>query len=178
MSNTFQTTVSLFQGAAVPGELFSDAPHIARSYICDSNGQPQIIGATGFSVTSQGIANAGNTGGTQIFAGILSNPKQQVSFGTTVGGPLAPTMTIPDNTQADLVTMGQLWVTLPADCNIGDLVCYNNTTGALTTIARGAHLAVGTSFAFATVIYLTPNFGAPQLAAIELDPTLPIPTLA
>jgi hypothetical protein len=74
--------------------------------------------------------------------------------------------------------MGQLWVTLPAACNIGDLLCYNNTTGAFTTIAPTAALAVGTSFAQARVIYLTPAISGTQLAVVELDPNYKIPVLA
>ena len=43
-------------------------------------------------------------------------------------------MTLPNDWNAELITMGELIVTLPAACSPGDLVTYNTTTGALATI--------------------------------------------
>jgi hypothetical protein len=169
----FQSTVALQQGFGVPGELYTDAPHKAQSFILESAlAAYNIIGATAFTVTSQGIAAAG---GTNPFAGILANPKVAPLQGTTTGT-LTPTLVLPNEAQADLVTMGDLVVTLPAAAAIGDLVVYDNTTGALTTIAPGANLPVGKTFAQAKVSFFTVS-GA-GLAVITLNPTWVIPVLA
>jgi hypothetical protein len=167
----FQSTVSIAQGFGVPGELYTDAPHKAQSFILESAlATYNIIGATAFTVTSQGIAAAG---GTNPFAGILANPKVAPLQGTLAGGSLAPTLVLPNEAQADIVSMGDLIVTLPAAAAIGDLVVYDNTTGALSTIAPGAGLPVGKTFAQAKVSFFT--VAAAGLAVITLNPTWVIP---
>lgn len=172
---TFQSTVSLQQGFGVVGELFSDGPRLARPYTIVSASAANNVFGRGFSVTSQGLANAGNTGGTQIFAGILVNPKGSASFGGS-GGPLTPTLTLANNSQGELLTEGSIIVTFAGAVNIGDLVIYDNTTGVLATIAPGVNLPVGKSFAFAFVDRYTTS--AAGLAVITLQPTLTIPVLA
>jgi hypothetical protein len=72
--------------------------------------------------------------------------------------------------------MGTFIVTLPDAAAIGDLVVYDNTTGAISTISPGDDLPVGKSFAYAMVTDRTVS-GA-GLGVITLTPTLPIPQLA
>jgi hypothetical protein len=166
----FQSSVFLAQGFGVPGELYTDGPHRAESFILESaSAAYNIIGATAFTVTNEGIAAAGGTG---VFAGILVNPKVYATSGT-VSGALAPTLTLPNETQAELLTMGSIVVTLPAAAAIGDSVIYDNTTGALSTIAPGADLPSGKTFANAVVDYYTVS--AAGLAVITLSPALVIP---
>lgn len=167
----FQATVFTTPGFGVPGELYTDGPHRAQSFILSSaDAAYNIIGATAFTVSSEGVAAAG---GTAPFAGILVNPKVYATSGTTGGGTLAPTMTLPNNTQAEILSMGSIVVTLPAAAAIGDYVVYDTTTGALSTIAPGADLPVGKAFAQAVVDYYTVS--AAGLAVITLSPTLVIP---
>jgi hypothetical protein len=173
-----QTTVYAAQGFGVVGEVYDDSPLRAQPFTLVSALASYNVFGRGFSVTSQGVANAGNTAGTQKFAGILINPKAHALFGDGTG-PLNPALVLPNQAVADLCTMGQVVVALPGVAAIGDLVCYNNTTGVLTTIAPSANLAVGTSFAFATVTRFTPAaVNGIYLAVIELSPTLIIPVLA
>lgn len=74
--------------------------------------------------------------------------------------------------------MGTIVVTLPAACAIGDLVVYDNTTGAISTIAPAAALPVGKTFANAVVAYITPNAVGAQLAVVQVSPALVISQLA
>ena len=111
------------------------------------------------------------------FAGFLVDPKDVALFGTG-SQPLAPTLNVPNNTLIECLTMGVIWVTLPAACNVGDSVVFNNTTGAISTIAPGATLANGTTFANAQVYYFEPDGSGAQLAAVVVDPTFPIPQAA
>jgi len=169
---TFQSTVSLKQGFGVPGEYFTDGPFRAESFILNSvSAAYNIIGATAFSIVSQGIAQAGNPS-SGVFAGILANPKTAPLQGGS-SGTLSPTLTLPNNAQADIVNMGTMVVTLPASAAIGDYVVFDNTTGALSTIAPGASLPSGKTFANAVVDYFT--VGGAGLAVITLTPTLVIP---
>jgi hypothetical protein len=171
----FQSTVSIIQGFGVPGELFTDAPYIVKPYtLVSASAAYNIIGATACTVTSQGVAEAGS-GGDFGFAGIIVDPKDQALFGVGAA-PLSPTLVLPNNSQVALCTMGNIVVTLPAAANIGDYVVYDNTTGALETIAPTDPLPVGTTFANAIVTDFT--VGGIGLGVITINPTYVIPQLA
>lgn len=164
----FQTVVNFYQGFGIPGELYDAGPHRAEPFTLNSaSAAYNIIGATAFSVVSQGIAAAGNSGGTAVFAGILVNPKAYASFGTS-SGPLFPTLTLANQTEAELLTMGSIIVTLPAACAIGDLVIYDQTTGALSTVTPGTSLPSGKNWAYAVVDRFTPGASGVNLAVIRV----------
>lgn len=137
-----QTTVNFVRALGVPGEFAYSGPNRTKAGILDSaSAAYNIIGATAFTVKTAADDQNPNApmivqaGGTGVFAGILANPKVYASFGTTAGGPLAPTMVLANDVNAEFVQMGELVVTVPAACNVGDKVLYDNTTGALSTQA-------------------------------------------
>ena len=171
----FQSTVSTLQGFGVPGDIFQDVPWIALSYILESGAEPNVVGSTAYTITSDGVAQAGN-GGTFGFAGILGSPKSYSLFGTG-GSPLAPTLILPNYTQGELFTQGMMIVTLPAAANIGDYVLYNDTTGALASMPPGDTATTGYSFANAIVSQFTQSTAGTALAVIQIIPVInPIPT--
>ena len=171
---SFQSTVSLQQGFGVPGELFTDGPYIALPYTINSAlASYNVIGATCCTVTSQGFCQAG-AGGTLGFAGFLVDPKDLALFGAG-GIPLNPTLTVPNFAVVECLTMGTIIVTLPAAANIGDYVVFDNTTGAISTIAPTTPLASGTTFANAQVTYYTQGISGSALAVITVNPTYIIP---
>lgn len=121
----FQGTVNTTQGFGVIGEIFTDSPTRAKSYILNSAANP--IG-NAYTISSEGVVVLGGTG---VFAGILVDPKTYALKGTT-SGTLTPTLTLPQYTQGELLTMGEIIVYLnSASAAIGDGVYYDNTTGAL-----------------------------------------------
>lgn len=170
-----QSTVFLQQGFGVPGDLYAaDAPYRGQPFILSSAlASYNIIGATMFTISSQGIAAAGGVS-PAAFAGLLVNPKVYSSSGATGSGPLSPTLTLANNVQAELATEGSFVVTLPAAANIGDYVIFDSTTGAISTIAPTVALPGGKLFGYALVDYLT--VASAGLAVITLTPTL-TPTL-
>jgi hypothetical protein len=169
----FQSAVSLLQGFGVPGEQFTDGPTRAETFtIVSASSSLNIIGATACTVTSQGVCAAGNVGGARVFAGILVDPKDVALFGTG-NQPLAPTLVVPNNSIVECASMGSFIVTLPAAANIGDSVIFDNTSGALSTIAPGIALPSGKTFANAVVDYYT--VAAAGLAVITMTPALVIP---
>jgi hypothetical protein len=172
----FQTTVSLTQGFGVPGEQYTDSPWRAQSFTINSaSAAYNIIGATMCSVTSQGFCAAGNTGGVLAFAGLMVNPKNIALFGAG-GIPLNPTLAVPNYTQIECATMGTFIVTLPGAAAIGDYVVYDNTTGAISTVAAGSSVpGSGKSWGNAIVDYYTVS-GA-GLAVITMNPGVGIPTV-
>lgn len=163
----FQSAVYLQQGFGVPGELFNDSPYRSQSYILNTADHPEynIVGATCCTITSQGNAEAGGTG---IFAGFIVDPKVYALQGTVAGGSLAPTLTIPNYTQVELLTMGSIVVTLPGAAAIGDVVIFNQTTGAISTQTPSTALPSGYSFANAVVDYFT--VAGAGLAVITVTP--------
>lgn len=128
-----QTAVYLDQAFGVVGEIVVDGPVIARPYLLDSADAADNVFGRAFTVSAQGKAEAGGTG---TFAGILSGPKQHASYGTTAGGPLAPTLTLANDIVAEMVSLtAGMVIAVPAACAIGDKVVYDTTTGVLSTVA-------------------------------------------
>jgi hypothetical protein len=140
---SFQSAVNIWSTLGVVGDLAFDGPLRAAPYNLYSNGTPNIIG-NAFTISIGGnpepsgnseIAGTATVGGTGIFAGILINSKQYASYGTTgIGGPLNPTLVLPDYSIGELATMGYFVVNLPGPANVGDLVTYDPLTGNLNSI--------------------------------------------
>ena len=143
--SAFQSAINATLALGVPGEMRDDGPARSKIWELYSNGTPNIVGATAFtlySTTSEaelaaGIAQAGGTG---TFVGLLVNPKAYATSGGGTGT-LSPTLTLPDYSLGELATVGAFYATLPAACNIGDMVIYNTTTGALATSPANARQA-------------------------------------
>jgi hypothetical protein len=155
---TFQATVNVLQGFGVPGEVQLHSPKRAESLIINSAGAtPNVYGFAATKSNTTNIAKMGGaiTNGSTVFAGIMVNPKAATLFGTTAGT-LAPTLAIPDNQQADFLTMGDVTVAVNTACNIGDLVSYSTTTGALSTYAPGGTVPAGTATVPNAVVYRYP----------------------
>lgn len=138
-----QTSVDIYNALGVNGDLAFSGPIRAKAYNLNSSGTPNVVGYA-FTVSSganpnpalnSGVAGTARVGGTGIFAGILINPKEYPLRGTALGGPLAPSLVLPDYAIGDLLTMGEVFVNLPGPANVGDLVTYDPLTGALNTVA-------------------------------------------
>lgn len=171
----FQTTVPFNLGLGVVGELFDDAPVRSQPFILDSASALNNVIGRGFSISAPGVARAGNSGALP-FAGILANTKTAASYGVT-GDTLGDTVTLPDYKVGEFVTMGSIVVALPAVAAIGNLVLYDGTTGALTTIAAGADLPVGRFFTGGVVTRFAQTESGGGLAVIQLTdaPVPPVP---
>ena len=154
-----QTASSQIQGFGVPGEKWVQGPWQSAPYAINSaSAAYNIVGSTFYTFTSQGNAQAGGTG---PFAGLLVNPKVYANYGN-----LTPTLTLPNNMEAEIATMGTYIVTVPASTTVGMWVYYNTTTGAIGTIAAGSSLPASSAWAHAVVYYMTPT--APGLGVIQM----------
>jgi hypothetical protein len=123
----FQSSVALQMAYGVQGEFAYDGPMRVHPWQLQSSPEPNVIGATAYTVVSEGIAMAGGTG---VFAGILVRPKEY----TYTGSVSTSTLTLPDDTVALLCTMGTLNLLLTTAGGIGDALIYDNTTGALASV--------------------------------------------
>ena len=163
---SFQTTVAQLQGFSVPGEIFQDVAWTCLTYTLESGAQPNVVGSTAYTITSQGIVQAGN-GGTLGFAGFLAIPKSYALNG--LDGALSPTLELANFTQAEIISHGMLVVSLPAAASIGDFIIYDNTTGAISSIPPSNTIPDGFSFANATVSQFTQSISGDGLAVILID---------
>ena len=129
---SFQSTVALAQGFGVVGEIILDGPLRAAPGVLKGTAANIVVGRAFTIDPSDGQYTPG---GAFPLGGILSNPKALQSVGTSSGGPLAPTLTVPAGTVADVVSMGLICVALATACNVGDKVTYATADGQLSALA-------------------------------------------
>lgn len=111
-------------------------------------------------------AVTGTGGPNTVLAGIMVNPKAHALYGTTAGT-LTPTLNVPDNAQADFLTMGTVVAALATACKPGDLVVYNVNTGALSAVEPGAAYGNTNALLPNSVIYRYVNAAA-GLSAVRM----------
>lgn len=144
MSAPIQSTVNIYNALGVPGDVAFSGPFRAQALNVNSSGaEPNTIGFA-YTMTNGGgnpdpsgaAPNAGScqVGGTGVFAGILVNSKEYAAFGTS-SSPLAPTFSLPDNSIGEFAFMGEIYIEIPGPANIGDFVYFDQTTGALGSVA-------------------------------------------
>lgn len=131
----FQKTIRYDQTFGVPGELAKDGPSRVRPGLLQSDDPlKNIVGATFYTQPSGG--GPVRAGGTGVPAGFLCNPKAYPGYGTLAGGPLAPTLILPNNLNGELLQMGYMIALVTnALVLLNDEVFYDSVSGALTTQA-------------------------------------------
>lgn len=124
----FQASVALNQGFGVVGEVVFEGPLRATPGVLKGTAANIVVGRAFTIDTADGQYSPGGTG---VYGGILAQPKALQSIGTSAGGPLAPTLTVPAGTVGEFVTMGEICVALDNAATIGDGVFFTNATGVL-----------------------------------------------
>ncbi|UAW63478.1 hypothetical protein KMZ15_05105 [Mycoavidus sp. HKI] len=162
----FQNTVRAEMTLGVPGELFTSGPMRVAPWTLVSD-KPNVIGYA-YTLVSERVAQVGGTG---PFVGILIHPKHYASCGTSEGI-LAPTLELRNNSRGELLTMGEIVVSLIPPADIGYVVIYDTTTGALSAIAKDKEIPEGSAEVPNTVIsgYVPTSYkpAAPELTVITL----------
>lgn len=181
----FQATVAAQIAAGVVGELAFDGPLRGQPAILNTadatlnvvgRAATIVSGATGSWAAGSAGANdpkpiIAAIGGAGVFAGILANPKVYANLGVA-GYALGSSLVLPNGVAVELVTEGDIFVSLPAAAAPGDVVYYLTTTGALVTTAPGAAKPANTgAYIIGTVVRFT-STGA-GLAVIHLEPVVP-----
>lgn len=144
--------------SGIPGNISHDGPTRAASAVIDSATETNNAFSRAF--TYKAGTDDVEVGGTGAFAGILINPKAyaidvEYARNATVG---------------EFLTMGEVYVQLGNDGNIGDPVSFNATTGVISageagTVIPGAHIARH-----------EPSAETPRLAVIALNGLVKLPT--
>lgn len=182
---SFQQSVGFTTAFGRVGEFAYSGPRRVQPAILNSAdptmnviGRAAVIlaGATGsFPVAGDAGANpktlSVGMGVAGVFAGILMFPKDYVSYGTSAGGPLAPTVTLPNGTVVELATEGDVTVALPAASNPGDVVYVKTADGTLVTAAPGAAIPAASFGPIGTVERFVN--GAAGLAVVHIEPRVP-----
>lgn len=167
----FQSSVASKQAFGVPGELYSNAPTrgMPKTIVSDSD----VDNVIGRAVTIPDTANSSvvEMGGTGVYVGILVGPKLYANNGTADGGSLAPTMTLPNNTEVETLQEGELIVFLNSAANEGDTVVFDQDTGMLSAIAPNAEIASGFTNAQATVTRFSIPSAGSAVIALNIIPT-------
>ena len=144
----FQQTVRIEQTAFFVGNIVKDGPIRSNALILNTTDPTLNVVGSGFSYIA-GNDNEVEAGGTGIFAGVLVGPKQYSSAGTTAD-PLAPTLTLPNGENGDILYMGIVSIIYGVNTdnatgavNIGDQLVMEQTTGIISAIAPGATAPAG-----------------------------------
>ena len=145
----FQSNVRQFMTSGVVGEVVLDGAVRSRGVILNSvNEANNVVGRalTYSNANADGVRV--EAGGTGVFAGILTHSKQYAALGTQAGGALAPTLTIPNNSQVEATYFAtgvyvELTCTQNQAINIGDKVAFNQTNGGLIAFPANQNAPVG-----------------------------------
>ena len=145
----FQSNVRQFMTSGVVGEVVLDGAVRSRGVILNSVDETNNVVGRALTYSA---ANADGVrveaGGTGVFAGILTHSKQYAALGTQAGGALAPTLTIPNNSQVE-ATYFATGVYVELTCNqnqvisIGDKVAFNQTNGVLIAFPANQNAPAG-----------------------------------
>lgn len=163
----FQNSVRLFTAGGVPGDKAFDGPTRAMSGLLLT---AAVIGTfMTEDPTSPGAWKVGAPTDAQHFA-LLVTTKDKISYGTSAGGPLAPTLTLPAKSQGTLATMGSFWVVSKvAGSKAGDVVYADNVTGEVHTAAPGASAPAGTVLVPGAVVAPLPGGTPAGLIVVTLN---------
>jgi len=148
---TFQSSVAARMGFGIVGEFFLDGARRVQPALLDSSAAALNVFGSAFTVKAgadglPGSVLTAEAGGTGVFGGILVNPKAHASYGTSAGGPLAPSLTLPNDVVAELCTNAPgVVVSLPGAANVGDQVEFVQADGTLNAIAPGAAATAGST---------------------------------
>ena len=145
----FQSNVRQFMTSGVVGEVVLDGAVRSRGVILNSvNEANNVVGRalTYSNANADGVRV--EAGGTGVFAGILTHSKQYAALGTQAGGALAPTLTIPNNSQVEATYFAtgvyvELTCTQNQAINIGDKVAFNQTNGGLIAFPANQNAPAG-----------------------------------
>jgi len=163
-----QSTVRYDYGFGVVGESRKHGATRRKPVLLNSTDATQNV--IGRAITLNADGKTYGAGGTGVFGGILSGPKQYASYGTAAGGPLAPTITLPNNTIAESTEEDYALVVAMTNANvaIGDYVVFAQATGALQSVTQGGALPAGTTRVLGAIVNDLPQPTANGLCTISL----------
>lgn len=124
----FQTSVNQKLAVGVVGDFYDESPRRTDPYTIKSSD----AGAIGLAYTIDSTdPSKVNLGGEGVFAGIAVNSKEFVRHG------LGATLEFKQYDEAELCTMGRIWLSIADTVTVGMAAYYNTTTGEIVAAASG-----------------------------------------
>lgn len=135
----FQQTLNGNIAAGIPGELAFDGPLRASPGFIDgaANAANCFLGRFYTKNRDTGLYQPGGdmvANDDLLFGGIAGTPKEMIGYGTTAGGPLAPSLAVKPGSLATFFEMGMVNVAMAAPCQEGDIAVYTIATGVISTV--------------------------------------------
>lgn len=150
----FQTSVNQKLAVGVVGDFYDDSPRRVDPYTIASSS----AGAIGYAYTVDSTdPSKVNLGGSGVFAGIAVNSKERARAG------LAASLAFKQYDEAELCTMGRIWLSIAADVAVGNAAFFNTTTGAITAAASGSSVSGATEIAGSKFILVGGSSSAPMV---------------
>lgn len=150
---SFQSSVRQLMTYGIVGEVIFDGPQRAEPVILDSADAANNVIGRAFT-SPAGEDSTVDAGGTGVFRGILVNPLVYATSGTTAGA-LEPTLTLPNNTNVEVLSMGTIIVSLLNAASIGDSVMFTQSTGELSALPPVATFTASQATTVLTVSAIT-----------------------
>ena len=149
-----QKVTNQYLAGGVPGDFAYNSPRVVKSYI--------VSGGSVGRVYTMNTSNPGQAtlGGTGPFAGIAVNSKEYSITGLT------PTLNFNNGDNAQICSMGLIWVVSTTAVTVGMSAYYNQTTGEIQANTASQTIAGWTEIPDAQFVYV--NAGANNVAILEL----------
>ena len=124
----FQTSVKQKLAVGVVGDFYDDSPRRVDPYTIASS----TAGAIGCAYTIDATDPSKVVlGGEGVFAGIAINSKEFVRYG------LDASMAFNQYDEAEICSMGRIWLSIADTVSVGMAAYFNKTTGAIVAAASG-----------------------------------------
>lgn len=125
----FQTSVNQKLAVGVNGDFYDNSPRRVDPYTIVSSSAGSI--GCAYTVDSSDPSKV-NLGGSGVFAGIAVNSKEFVIQG------LGASQAFKQYGEAELCTMGRIWLSIADTVAVGDAAFFNTTTGAIVAGTSGS----------------------------------------
>lgn len=133
-----QSSVRYDLAFGIPGEMRHDGPTRAQpGVVVSADATNNVFGRVFSRLKTSPNWRAGNPDGLGVEFAIMADPKLAASYGTAAAGPLAPSLTVPNNTINTMMTMGFVTVVTLSAAGLGDMVRFSNATGEIYITAPG-----------------------------------------
>lgn len=124
----FQTSVNQKLAVGVVGDFYDESPRRTDPYTIKSSSAGSIGKAYTVDATDPSKVNLGGSG---VFAGIAVNSKEFARSG------LGASLDFAQYDEAELCTMGRVWLSIADTVTVGMAAYFNRTTGVITAAASG-----------------------------------------
>jgi len=161
-----QKSIRQFQTTGIPGDIVLAGAIRAQAGLLNSTDATKNVVGVAMTHTT-GKDGEFTVGGAGAFAGIMANSKLYALHGTQAGGTLEATLTVPNNTIVEGVTLTSgILVNLAGAGNIGDKVEFSQTDGTLQANTSGTASSGYTLIANSKIVRY--NIDGAGLAIVEL----------